>query len=73
MCNTELTGGEAKRQGELPQELPETEPGYVGTGTGQATREKPRGGKKERAKTSKGLNFKQISSLLLIHEPLHSL
>ena len=28
-------GGEAKRQeGELPQELPETEPAYVGTGTG---------------------------------------
>lgn len=47
LCNTELTGGEAKRQGELPQELPETEPGYVGTGTGQARREKPRVEKKE--------------------------
>lgn len=47
LCNTELTGGEAKRQGELPQELPETEPGYVGTGTGQARREKPRGEKKK--------------------------
>lgn len=46
MCNTELTGGEAKRQGELPQELPETEPGYVGTGTGQARRKKQRGEKK---------------------------
>lgn len=32
-----LTGGEAKRQdGELPQELPDTEPAYTGTGTGQA-------------------------------------
>lgn len=30
-----LTGGEAKWQdGELPQELPDTEPGHVGTGTG---------------------------------------
>jgi len=43
----ELTGGEAKRhEGELPQELPETEPAYVGTGTGQAKRQKPRGEKK---------------------------
>lgn len=54
LCNTELTGGEAKRQGELPQELPETEPGYVGTGTGQARRKKQRGKKKKGTKTSKG-------------------
>lgn len=37
LIKPELTGGEAKRQdGELPQELPETEPEYTGTGTGQA-------------------------------------
>lgn len=37
LIKPELTGGEAKRHdGELPQEPPETEPAYTGTGTGQA-------------------------------------
>lgn len=40
LIKPKLTGGEAKRQGgELPEELPGSEPAYVGTGTGQAREE----------------------------------